>query len=149
MTDYWSQVLLKSYTVIIERGLVVIERSSIRPKFGDVHGREVKDLSELALALSDFLFRLTLFGDIRRGPEKLYDVARLVQDRMADSVEVLDGSITRNNAIVRFIISFLDSSSFIDLLNYGPVLRMNPVKEEFSPRRVVIGLDAAYSKYLR
>ena len=35
------------------------------------------------------------------------------------------------------------------LHNYGPVLRMNPVKEEFSPRRVVIGLDAAYSKYLR
>src|SRR4029077_3077155 len=49
--------LLKRKTVIIERGLVVIERTSIRPKFGDVQGREIKELSELPFTLPDLFFR--------------------------------------------------------------------------------------------
>ncbi len=34
-------------------------------------------------------------------------------------------------------------------INCAPILRMNPLKEEFSPRCIVVGLDAAYSEHFR
>jgi hypothetical protein len=91
--------LVNCKTVIIERGLVVIKRTSIRPKFSDVHGREVKKLSELSFALPDLRFRLLCLADIHRGPNKFFEVARLVQDRMADNAEVLDGTVGEKNAV--------------------------------------------------
>src|ERR1700751_4752525 len=78
---------------------------------------------------------LRLFGDIYRGPNKFYEVARLVQDRMPDCTEVLDGSIGKNNAIVRFIVSFLDFGLFEEFLNAFCVLRMISIKPKFIGRR--------------
>ena len=55
--------LLKSKTVIIERGLVDIrtgfrkKTAAIGPQYGDVVRREVKELPKLQLLLPDFLFR--------------------------------------------------------------------------------------------
>src|SRR5260370_12491871 len=89
--------LLKGKTVIIERGLVVIERTSIGPKFGNVLRREVKELPELPFALPDLHFCLLCGGDVHRGPYKFYEVSPLVQDRIADYVEVLDCSLGENN----------------------------------------------------
>ena len=104
--------LVNSKTVIIERGLVVIKRTSIRPKFGDVHGREIKKLAELPFALPDLRFRLLCLGDIHRSPNKFYEIARLVQDRLTDNVEALDGSVGKNNTVVRLITGFLNFASF-------------------------------------
>ena len=42
--------LLKRKTVIIEPGLVVIKTGAIRPEFGDVQRREVKNLAKLPFA---------------------------------------------------------------------------------------------------
>jgi len=141
--------LVNSKTVIIERGLVVIKRTSIRPKFGDVHGREVKKLSELPFALPNLRFRLLCVGDIHRGPNKFFEVARLVQDRMADNMEVLDGTVGKNNAVVCLIIGLLPFASFKHLLNGPSVLRMNPVKPKFSGRHIVIRTAAEDSMDLR
>src|SRR6202035_455779 len=67
--------LFKSKTVIIERGLVSIERVSIRPKLGDVLRREVNELSQLPFALPDLLFRLlALNGDTRKMGDLLYEI---------------------------------------------------------------------------
>src|SRR5258708_4710816 len=96
-----------STTVIVERGLVVIKRTSLRLNFGDVHGREVKKLSELPIALPDLRFRLLCLGDIHRGPDKFHEVARLVQDRRADNMEALDGTVGENNAVCGPIIGLL------------------------------------------
>src|ERR1700730_16750852 len=96
--------LPKSNTVIIERGLVVIKRTSIGAKFSDVLRREVKELPELPSALPDLLFGLLCGGNIYRRPDKFYEVARLVQDRMADRMEVLDDSVGEDHTVVRSII---------------------------------------------
>src|SRR5882762_8507211 len=92
---------------------------------------------------------LRLFGDIYCGPNKFHEVARLVQDRMPDSMEVLDGSIGKNNAIVRLIVCFLDFGSLKEFLNALPVLEMISAKPKFRGRRILIRADAEYSKYLR
>src|ERR1700692_2803938 len=67
--------LREGKTVIIERGLVVIDRTSIRAKFGDVKGREIKEPPEFPFALPDLRFRLLCRGDVRHGTHK-FEVAR-------------------------------------------------------------------------
>src|SRR5258705_8989507 len=79
---------------------------------------------------------LRLFSDIDCGPNKFYEVARLVQDRMPDSMEVFDGSIGKNNAIVRVIVCFQDSGSFKEFLNALPVLEVISAKPKVKSRRI-------------
>src|ERR1700733_5694451 len=129
--------LLKGKTVIIERDSVVKERTSIRSKFGDERRRKIKDLPQSPFALPDLLFCLLCFGDVHRSTNKLYEVARFVQDRMADNVDVLDGSVRKNNAAVCLIISLLDFASFKDFLSALPVVGMNPDKPKFNIRRIL------------
>src|SRR5258708_1118488 len=129
--------LLNSKTVKIERGLVVIERTSIRPKFGDVQRAEIEELSELPFALRDLRFRLLCFGDIHRGPDKFYELARLVQDGMAYNKEVLDGSAGKNNAVVCPIIGLLNFGSFNKFPNDLPILRMNPINPQFTIQAIL------------
>ncbi len=64
-------------------------------------------------------------------------------------MEVLDGSIGKNNAIVRVIVCFLDSGSFKEFLNALLVLEMTSAKPKFTGGRILIRLDAEYSKHLR
>src|SRR5260370_24261137 len=56
--------LLKGKPEIIERGLIGIQTSAIRPQYSDVLRREIQDLLKLHFALPDLLFRLLTFGDI-------------------------------------------------------------------------------------
>src|ERR1700747_244145 len=109
----------------------------------------VQNLTELCLLLPDFIFCFLALGDIHNGPDKLYELARLVQDGMAYSVEMLDPSIGKNNAVVRFIIGFLDFGSFKELPNALLVVGMISAKPKFCRRRILIRLDAAYSKHFR
>src|SRR5712671_4805723 len=104
--------ILKSKTVIIERGLVVIERASIGPKFGNVLRREVNELPELHFALPDLFFCLLCDRNVHRRPDKFYEVSRFVQDRMTDNVEALDGSVGKNNTVVRLITGFVNFAYF-------------------------------------
>src|SRR5258706_13442636 len=137
--------LLESKAVIIERGLVVIERTSVRPKFSDVQRAEIEELSELPFALPDLRFRLLCFGNIHRGPDKFYELARLVQDGMAYNKEVLDGFAGKNNAVVCPIIRLLNFGSFNKFPNGLPVLRMNPINPEFSVQEILTILLAVRS----
>jgi hypothetical protein len=68
---------------------------------------------------------------------------------MPDSMEVLDDAIGKNNAIVRVIVCFLDYGLFKEFLNALLVLDMISAKPELNGRRILIRLDAEYSKYLR
>src|ERR1700741_1612063 len=104
---------------------------------------------QITLTPPQGLFPLFALGDIHSGPDKFYEVARLVQDRMPGSMEVLDGSIGKNNAIVRVIVCFLDYGFFKEFLNALLVLDMISAKPKFNGRRILIRLDAEYSKYLR
>src|SRR5260221_3729894 len=63
--------LLKSQTVIIERGLVVIKTLSVWSQYGDVLRRKIKELSELLFALPDLLFRPLALGDVADEASKL------------------------------------------------------------------------------
>ena len=47
-------------------------------------------------------------------------------------MEVLDGSVGKNNAVVRFIVCFLDFGLFEEFLNAFCVLRMISIKPKFS-----------------
>src|SRR6202453_125137 len=60
----------------------------------------VHNLTELQFLFPDFLFCLSPLGDIHSGPDKFNKVARLVQDRMPDRMEVLDSSIGKNDSIL-------------------------------------------------
>src|SRR5271155_4033680 len=112
-------------------------------------GCGVQNLTELCFLLPDFIFRLLALGDIHSGPDKFYELARLVQDRMPDSMDVLDGSVGKNNAVVRFIICFLDFGSLKELLNALLVVGMISAKPKFSGRRILIRVDAEYSRHFR
>src|SRR5712692_5669144 len=56
--------LLKSHTVIIERGSVVIKTPSVWSHYGDVLRRKIKELSELHFALPDLFFGTPALRDI-------------------------------------------------------------------------------------
>src|SRR5437762_724465 len=59
--------LLKSHTVIVERGLIVVQTTSIWPKFGDVLRRQIQQLSKLPFALPDLLLGALAVMDVRSG----------------------------------------------------------------------------------
>src|SRR6267143_4206700 len=99
---------------------------------------------QITLAPAQRFFRLLCCGDVYRGPDKFYELARLVQDRMANRVEVLDRSVRKNNAVVHLKLGFLDFGSFKKVHNALPVLRMEPTKEEFCVRCVIIRLDVVH-----
>ena len=50
--------------------------------------------------------RAVVFGDIYCGPDKFHDVAALVQDGTADTADVFDRSVWKNNPIIFLTISF-------------------------------------------
>src|SRR6201986_1872973 len=105
--------------------------------------------SQITLTPPEFAFCFLALGDIHNGPDKLYELARLVQDGMAYSVEMLDPSIGKNNAVVRFIIGFLDFGSFKELPNAFLVVGMISAKPKICGRQILIRLDAEYSKHCR
>jgi hypothetical protein len=56
-------------------------------------------------------------------------------------VEVFGRSVWKKNAVIHLKIGFLDFGSLKQVYNTLAVLRMEPTKEEFRIRWVVIGLD--------
>ncbi len=66
--------LFKSNAVIIERGLIGIQASAIRPCYAYDLRRTIQELSKLHFALPDLLFRLLCCGDVRHGAD-IFDVA--------------------------------------------------------------------------
>jgi hypothetical protein len=64
-------------------------------------------------------------------------------------MEVLDGSIGKNNAVVRVIVCFLDCGSFKELPNALLILGMISAKPKFRPRCILIRIYAEYSVDLR
>src|SRR6202008_4414229 len=109
----------------------------------------VQNLTKLCFLFPDFIFGLLAPSDIQGGPDKFSDLARLVQNRMPDGTEVLDGSVGKNDTVVRFIICFLDFGSFKELPNALLVVGMISAKPKFCGRRIFIRLDAEYSKHFR
>src|ERR1700677_1141028 len=82
------------------------------------------------------------FGDVHIGPDKFYEVARLVQDRMPGGMDVLDCSIGENNSVVRGIICFLDFGSFEEFPHALLVFRMTSAKPQCKVRLILIRFDA-------
>src|ERR1700730_4779899 len=154
-----SPPLLKGKTEIIERGLIGIKKGAvigikkgavgIRPYHVDVLRRQFQDLSKLAFALPDLLLRLLCRGDVHHRSDKLYEAAFLIDDRMSDRMEVLDSSGGMHNAVVRFIVCFLDFGLFEKFLNAFCVLRMISIEPKFSIRLILIGSHAVYSIHFR
>src|ERR1700735_983198 len=68
---------------------------------------------------------------------------------MPSSMEVLDGSIGKNNAVVRVIVCFLACGSFKELPNALLILGMISAKPKFNPRCILIRKYAEYSADLR
>src|ERR1700720_4779135 len=146
-----SPPLLKGKTDIIERGWIGIKKGAvgIRPQHIVVLRRQLQDLSKLAFALPDALLRLLCSGDVHHRSDKLYEVAFLIDDRMSDRMEVLDSSVGKNNAVVRFIVCFLDFGPFEKFLNAFCVLRMISIEPKVSVRLNLIGSHAEYSIHFR
>ena len=93
--------VFKSNAVIIERGLIGIQTTAIRPCYAYEQRREIHDLAKLPFALPDLLFRLLPFGDICRATHELHQVPRGVQDRMADGVGVFDSAVRKKDSNFR------------------------------------------------
>src|SRR5580658_7636090 len=92
--------LFNRKTAELEDGLVGIQTASVVPQHKQKLWRGVQNLTELHFLLPDFVFRLLALGDIDSCPDKFYEVARLVQDRMPDRMDVLDSSIGKNNSVL-------------------------------------------------
>src|SRR5216684_360777 len=95
--------VFKSNAVIIERGLIGIKTSAIRPCYAYQQRREIQDLSKLPFALPDLLFSLLTFGDICRATYELHQIPRCVQDRMADGVDVFDSAVWKKDSEFHFV----------------------------------------------
>src|ERR1700722_4293363 len=68
---------------------------------------------------------------------------------MPSSMEVLDSSIGKNNAVLRVIVCFLDCRSFKELPNALLILGVISAQPKFKPRCILIRLYAEYSVDLR
>src|SRR6202165_707261 len=79
---------------------------------------------QITLAPAQRLLRLLCCGHVYRGSDEFHEVARLVQDRTANRVEVLDRSVRKNNAVVHLKLGFLDFGSLKKVLNALPIFRM-------------------------
>src|SRR5579863_2112699 len=97
----------------------------------------------LVESLSLFLGTFAL-GDVDRRPDKFYEVPGFVQDRTANGVEVPDRSIRKKNAVVHLKLFFLDFGFFKKVHNALPIFRMEPAKEEFRVRWVIVRTDVMY-----
>src|SRR5580693_8289200 len=111
--------------------------------------RQLQDLSKLAFTLPDLLLRLLCRGNVHHRSDKLYEVAFLIDDRMSDRMEVLDSSVGKNNAVVRYIVYFLDFGPFEKFLNAFRVLGMISIKPKFRIRLTLVGFHAEYLIHFR
>src|ERR1700733_3092595 len=68
---------------------------------------------------------------------------------MPGGMEVLDGSIGKNNAVLCVIVCFLGSGSFKELPNALLILGMISAQPKFKSRCILIRRYAEYSVYLR
>src|SRR5262249_58089861 len=67
--------LVDVQTEILERGVIGVERASIRPKYADVLRREVQNLPELCFLVADFVFRPFAIVDVHARSAPLDDLA--------------------------------------------------------------------------
>src|SRR5262245_23411292 len=98
---------------------------------------------------NETLLSVLAFGDVDRGSDKFYDVARLAHDGMADTLDDLDRSIRQNDSKLRLKPSFFDVSFSVGLFDSEPVIGMDPRKKEISSRNIILGLDAPDSNRFR
>jgi hypothetical protein len=82
---------------------------------------------------------------IDHSPEKFRDLARFAQDGMADIVDVPDGSVRENNAIVKFEVDLILLSALIAFSDVWPIFRVNPVEMEFRGGRILARSDVHHS----
>src|SRR6202051_1421667 len=121
--------LLKGNTAIIERDLVDIETTSIRPKFGDVLRREVKNLSQFPFALPDLLFRPLCCGDVRHGTYK-FEVVRGRLHRTSYDVEMFDRTVRFQQTIFKIEICPILGCAVDSLPHMLSILGMNSLKHQ-------------------
>jgi len=100
IAETFRQHLLNRQTVGLERYSVYIDHFAIGVVDADHLRYGVDNAAKFMRILPDFLLRLLALGDIHRGPDKFYEVARLVQDRTPDGMEVLDNSIGKNDSVL-------------------------------------------------
>src|ERR1700747_393396 len=141
--------LLNRQTDILEPYSIYIDRSAIGIQDDDDMRDSIGNAAKFVLILPNLLFRLFALSDIHIGPDKFYEVAQLVQDGMPDGMEVLDGSIRKNNGVVLGIVLLRDFGPFEEFQYALLVLGMISAKPEFRRRRILIRFDPVYSKYLR
>src|SRR6266436_7152798 len=137
--------VFKSNAVIIERGLIGIQTSAIRPKYAYVLRREIQDLSKLHFALPDFVFRLLTFGDICRATHELHQIPRCVQDRMADGVDVFHRAARKKDSEFHFVVRLFSYCSIERPLPLGSILRMNALQPLFPTRHAIFWIEAIYA----
>ncbi len=91
---------LKGKTEIIERCLICINTSAIRSQNRNLLRREIQNLSKLAFALPDLLFRLLALGDIDYGAHELNKIAGWAENRVPYCVDISDFATGMNDSVV-------------------------------------------------
>src|SRR5260370_38139043 len=80
--------VFKGNAVIIERGLIGIKTSAIRPCDAYERRREIQDLSKLPFALPDLLFRPIALGDVDHSTHELNQIAGRAEKRVAYYMDI-------------------------------------------------------------
>src|SRR5216684_7148180 len=137
--------VFKSNAVIIERGLIGIQTSAIRPCYAHEQRREIQDLSKLHFALPDLLFRLFTFGDICRATHELHQIPRCVPNGMADGIDVFDSATRKKNSKFHFVIRLFRYCSIECPFPLGSILRMNALQPLFPSRHAIFWIEAVYA----
>src|ERR1700691_6442714 len=126
--------LFNRKTAELEDGLVGIQTASVAPEHKQKLWCGVQNLTELHFLFPDFVFRLLPPGGIYSCPDKFYEVARLVQDRMPDRMEVLDSSIGKYNSVLH-----------VKVGAFG-----RPFRKSFSAHPIsIFGMNALEKRFVR
>src|SRR5262249_30000797 len=93
--------------------------------------------------------RLLLFSDIHASTDVLRDVTGLVQDRMADRVKLLDGTVSKHDPVLSIEFALPPLRVLIGFSDPRPVVRMNTAVHPIDGRQRLRGADGSNAQDLR
>ncbi len=126
--------VFKSNAVIIERGLIGIKTSAIRPCYAYERRREIQDLSKLPFALPDLLFRPIALGDVDHSTHELNQIAGRAEKRVAYYMDISDVAAGMNDSVIQLELGLLAPRCLGCFPNFGLIIRMDALKECFESR---------------
>src|SRR5574341_1137213 len=119
--------IIERETGVLKQTLIRIQRIPIRGQDEDQRRDGFDDLPQLSFVLADPLLGLLCGSDIRHCPDELEGV-RVISDRMAHHVQVLDRAVRHQQSMLKIHLRAAARCTIDRLLDETKVVRMDPLE---------------------